>query len=125
MKIGLIINPVAGIGGPVGLKGSDGAEIQALAIQKGGTYQSNNKTRTSLKQVVDLKENISFVTGSGEMGENLLRELDFSYEVIGEKKKKTTAYDTEEIAKEMMSMNVEIGRASWREKCRSRWSPCR
>ena len=108
MKIGLIINPVAGIGGPVGLKGSDGAEIQALAIQKGGTYQSNNKTRISLKQVVDLKENISFVTGSDEMGENFLRELGFSYEVIGEKKKNTTAYDTEKIAKEMMSMNVEI-----------------
>ncbi len=48
MKIGLIINPVAGIGGSVGLKGSDGEEVQKLALEKGGSYQSNKKTRIAL-----------------------------------------------------------------------------
>ncbi|MEK9749560.1 MAG: ATP-NAD kinase, partial [Pseudomonadales bacterium] len=34
-RIGLVVNPLAGLGGQVGLKGSDGAAIQALAIEKG------------------------------------------------------------------------------------------
>ena len=34
-KIGLIVNPVAGLGGKAGLKGSDGEEIQAEALKKG------------------------------------------------------------------------------------------
>ena len=34
-KVGFVINPVAGIGGKAGLKGSDGREVQEKAIKKG------------------------------------------------------------------------------------------
>ncbi|MGF1762949.1 ATP-NAD kinase family protein [Aliivibrio kagoshimensis] len=38
-RLGLIVNPVAGVGGPAGLKGSDGVDIQQQAISAG--YQPN------------------------------------------------------------------------------------
>lgn len=108
MKLGLIINPIAGIGGSVGLKGSDGADVQKLALEKGGTFQSNNKAKIALNQVLDFKDEISFLTGQGEMGANLLEELGFKYEVIGENKDETTFEDTEKLAKEMLSKGIEL-----------------
>ena len=48
-KIGLIINPLAGIGGPMGLKGSDGDEIVEKALAMGAVPQSENRVRTALE----------------------------------------------------------------------------
>ena len=39
-RLGLVVNPVAGLGGRVGLKGSDGVEIQAQARRLGAKPQS-------------------------------------------------------------------------------------
>lgn len=108
MNIGLIINPVAGIGGSVGLKGSDGIEVQKLALEKGGTFQSNKKAKIALNQILDNKDKIKFLTAPGEMGENLLKELGFTYEVVGENKENTTFEDTEKIAREMADKNIDI-----------------
>lgn len=108
MKLGLIINPIAGIGGSVGLKGSDGADIQKIALEKGGTYQSNKKTKIALNQILEFKDKLEFYTGSNEMGENLLKELGFKYEVLGNTEGKTTFEDTEKIAREMLEKKVEL-----------------
>lgn len=108
MKIGLIINPVAGIGGSVGLKGSDGEETQKLALERGGKFLSNSKAKTALKEVVDLKDKIEFFTGAGKMGEDVLKELGFNYKVIGERKDHTTFQDTEDIARELKKENVDL-----------------
>jgi len=43
LRIGLVMNPEAGLGGRIGLKGSDGAEVKAKAKAAGATGQSHNR----------------------------------------------------------------------------------
>ncbi len=52
--LGLIVNPVAGIGGTVGLKGSDGTEIQKKARELGAVPQSLNRTIQALERAASV-----------------------------------------------------------------------
>ena len=79
-KLGLIINPVAGLGGSVGLKGSDGMVQEALA--RGAVPQSENRARVALRELVSLKDFVTVYTGGGAMGEHIARELGFACVVM-------------------------------------------
>lgn len=81
-RIGLIINPLAGLGGPAGFKGSDGMAAQALAM--GIEAQSARRTQTALEQLLALRERLEFVTFPGAMGADLLAEMGFAHRVVGE-----------------------------------------
>lgn len=108
-RIGLIINPFAGIGGRAGLKGSDGAEIQQQAREKG--YESLAPVRVSeaLKQLKNVKDGVEIVTYPHEMGEDVAREAGFPTIVLGEiESGKTTADDTIRAARDMEEAGVEV-----------------
>ena len=47
-RIGLIVNPVAGVGGKAGFKGSDGEEIQRKAFAKGIRPEAHLEARAAL-----------------------------------------------------------------------------
>ena len=80
--IGLIINPLAGLGGPAGFKGSDGMAEQALAL--GVEAKSALRTQTTLEVLLPLRERLEFVTFPGAMGADLLSEMGFAHRVVGE-----------------------------------------
>ncbi|MDK2777961.1 MAG: ATP-NAD kinase family protein [Pseudomonadota bacterium] len=77
LTLGLIINPLAGIGGAVGLKGSDGAAVVREALARGAEKKAQLRTRQALQSLTDLKEQLHFLTCPGEMGASLLTELGF------------------------------------------------
>lgn len=51
-RVGVLVNPVAGLGGAVGLAGSDGAEIQELARRRGGHPRASEAMRIALDTFV-------------------------------------------------------------------------
>jgi predicted polyphosphate/ATP-dependent NAD kinase len=107
-RLGLIINPIAGMGGSVGLKGTDGEGTIELAIQKGAKPQSINRVRQALSVLLDYSAKIEVVTVGGDMGENLAKELCFTTEVIHHPSYPTTAADTLEAVRLMKSAQLDL-----------------
>ena len=82
VTLGLIINPIAGVGGRAGLKGSDGEDIQKLALARGGTLEAGAKAEVALAELADLKGEICFLARPGAMGGDVLEKLGCSYQAI-------------------------------------------
>lgn len=109
LKIGLVINPVAGLGGRVGLKGSDGSDIQEQARALGATEQSEHRVSQALQTLLTYQDDIEWFTASGRMGYDCLRELGFQAQIIhyiaGQS---STAEDTSMTVAEFEQKQVDI-----------------
>lgn len=81
-RLGLIINPLAGLGGGVALKGSDGVADLALAL--GAAPRATERTRVALQTLLPLRERLEFLSFPGPMGGDLLEEMGFRHQLIGE-----------------------------------------
>jgi predicted polyphosphate/ATP-dependent NAD kinase len=108
-KVGFIVNPLAGIGGRVALKGSDGAEIVRRAFALGAKPLSPIRSAEALTRLEDIKDQFELVTYPHEMGEDEARERGFDPTVIGSiEPGNTSAEDTKRAAKDMVDAGVDL-----------------
>ena len=108
-KLGLIVNPIAGMGGRCGLKGTDGADILARARSLGGVPEAPDRAVTALRQLADLKGAVEIVTVSGDMGEMEARAGGFEPVVLlSTATSATTGLDTRRAAKEITAAGVDL-----------------
>ena len=109
MKLGFIVNPIAGMGGRVGLKGTDGLNILEKAVELGAKPQSEDRAVESLNKLKPLKDTIELITYPGKMGEEAAIRCGFSPNIIGTlTDPATTASDTRKAAKEMLDLGVDL-----------------
>ena len=83
-KLGLIINPWAGVGGPAGLKGSDGADTVQQALEAGVEPQSHKRAAIALAALEEYRARLEILCFAGNMGEQVARDLEFCVTVVGE-----------------------------------------
>jgi predicted polyphosphate/ATP-dependent NAD kinase len=120
-RLGLIINPIAGMGGRVGLKGTDGAHILKLALQLGARPEAPKRAMAALEVLFSIKDEIELLTYPGDMGENQANAMGFSPVVLGTKAGphsgessrvwelgRTTSEDTEQAALDMLRAEVDL-----------------
>jgi len=106
MRIGLIVNPIAGMGGSVALKGTDGNGAKRAAA-RGAQPRAGGRARRALRVLVG--ENLVVVAAPGQMGADLATAEGLSTEVIGlSMNTPTTAADTRAAALAVASCDVEL-----------------
>ena len=107
-RAGLIVNPVAGLGGRVGLKGSDGAEIQRRARALGAEPRAQARAVEALRRLQRIA-GVHVVAYPGEMGEDAARAAGLEVEVVGSiVAGETAAADTRRAAQEMQARGVDL-----------------
>ncbi len=108
-KLGLIINPIAGMGGSVGLKGTDGEETLKRAKELGAAPVAPNRAIEALKEILSTLDSIELVTYPFDMGENEARSAGFEPIVVGSiERGNTSSNDTKNAARDMQKLKVDL-----------------
>ena len=107
VRIGVLVNPIAGMGGSVGLKGTDGEETLREAIRRGATPTAGARMSAALASAGDL-EGAEFLTCGGDMGASILDELGVIGKEVCASSHETSAKDTVECAKRLRDAGAGI-----------------
>jgi NAD+ kinase len=90
-RIGLVVNPVAGMGGRVGLKGTDGKVEEAR--ERGAEPRAPDRARAALDGLreADVDVDVELFTWGEPMGDGVARAAGFDVTVLGHPAGETTA----------------------------------
>ncbi|MDX3775230.1 ATP-NAD kinase family protein [Chromatiaceae bacterium AAb-1] len=106
-RLGLIINPLAGLGGSVGLKGSDGMAEQAIA--RGAVPQAQQRVLTALTELLPYRDRLLIYTVASSMGEDVCQQLGLNYRLCyNPPATLTTAQDTEQAAIALAAAGIDL-----------------
>ncbi len=106
-RLGFIINPFAGLGGSVALKGSDDMAATALAL--GAVPMASQRAEYALQELLALRDQLVIVTVAGAMGADLAEKLGFTLEVLKwTPAEPSTATDSEEAAAQLSQLGIDL-----------------
>jgi predicted polyphosphate/ATP-dependent NAD kinase len=110
--VGFVVNPIAGMGGRVGLKGTD--DMEAEARRRGASPVASARAQATLQ---DLKARLSketdkpaiaWIACAGEMGANVLAEAGFMIARVVPAEQASSSRDTEAAAASFLAAGVDL-----------------
>lgn len=108
-KLGFFVNPIAGLGGSVALKGSDGLNTAAQALALGAEPKANLRAKLALEVLLPYKDKIIIYTAANDMGEGIATALGFKVEVLYHyANEHTSATDSENFTKIIQEFGVDL-----------------
>lgn len=105
-KIGFVINPIAGMGGAVGLKGTDGLADDAAA--RGAKPLAASRARFCLRLISAEAKGLLFYTASGDMGESELALSGLSFETVHKAGERSSSKDTKHACRQFLEQHVDL-----------------
>ena len=108
LRVGLLVNPVAGLGGAAALKGSDGAETQRVARQRGAVPQVRARVVAALAPLRNRLGEFEFSTWGGAMGADILQSISIAARVVGEPADPSTAADSRAAARALRDAGIDV-----------------
>jgi predicted polyphosphate/ATP-dependent NAD kinase len=105
-KIGFLVNPIAGMGGSVGLKGTDGLALEARA--RGAKPLAPERARACLRLLSTQAHNSLFLAASGKMGEKMLKDCGLDCSVVYKAPEQSSAEDTKAACKAFLEQGVDL-----------------
>ena len=107
MLLGLVVNPIAGMGGRFALKGSDDPELLAAARERGASPVAPQRAVEALRSLAPVRERLK-LTYPGEMGETEARAAGLEPVVVGSIGAVTSSADTRAAVCAMAERGVDL-----------------
>jgi predicted polyphosphate/ATP-dependent NAD kinase len=107
MRVGLVINPISGMGGAVGLKGTDSPAVLAEAIRRGARPMAPERAAQALQGAGDL-EPYEFFTAGGAMGEDVLKARTNKVTVVHAPSESTSDQDTRDACAALLKARIDL-----------------
>lgn len=112
-RVGLIVNPIAGLGGRVGLKGSDGPEVVARALELGAEPRAEARAATTLERLATAwpadRARPGLLCGAGPLGASAAAAAGWAAQPVGgAAPSPTSAADTQRVAAAIACEGVDV-----------------
>lgn len=106
LRIGLVVNPCAGVGGPAGLRGSDGVYAQAIA--RGAQPRAGARAQQFLRALASQQERVVLIAWAGAMGADAARSAGWQPQELGDVAGETSAGDTIAAARALRDAGIDL-----------------
>ncbi|WP_290817662.1 ATP-NAD kinase family protein [Halovivax sp.] len=108
--LGFVVNPIAGMGGRVGLKGTDGKVDEAL--ERGAQPRAPGRAEEAMVALADRRPDLTVLTAGGPMGADAAREAGYDPTVVhrpsADEWTETSAADTREAVGAFLAEGVDL-----------------